>query len=167
MLQDLNRYFDTEITQLFITLGISIAAVIASILMIKRGREFIKAMGWSILVGSSFLAVASAIYFVDVSATRKQYSMLLFLDPPVYKVKATAHTEKMQNTFQTIFFANGILTALGLCMVCVGFSQKNEKLKGAGAGVTLLAFSLTALEMPNQQRALEYKHAVEAFQPTP
>jgi hypothetical protein len=166
MLNLLNQYYDAEKTGAFPVVFLAcIFVVVLGGLMVTRGGQFSKGMGWSLIVLGMAVGVGTIIYSIEVLPKQESYVELLSNDPLAYRERQLAALERTRRNFRRIILTDLSLVAASAGLAAYGLSKRKSTFTGVWVGVLVSFLSLTAVEFHNRSRAIGYEESVRGFDP--
>lgn len=163
---DLRSYYAGERASAYVVGGLGLAAIGGGSVLVTRGTDFARGLGWSLLAIGTVDVIGAVFYAFQVAAQVDRYESLLAHDPVEYR-----HVEGDHITATTSRFVGYKLGELGLVLTgagiaTYGFASNRDAWKGAGIGVAAMALPVLVIDTINGARAARYRDRVREFQPT-
>jgi hypothetical protein len=158
-----DAYYASERWGVGICFGSALLALGSGIYCTRMGADFLRGIGWSVLVMCGLLLAASGSYFVSLGASHAQCAALLKADLTRFLVDETDHIAKAASSLRLVVLAEIVIALIGAIVMIVGQTHQSDMIRGVGLGITTVALLLAFYDLSNRERALNYKEKLLNF----
>lgn len=163
---DLRSYYAGERASAYVVGGLGLAAIGGGSVLVTRGTDFARGLGWSLLAIGTIDVIGAVFYTFQVAAQVDRYESCLAHDPAEYKRVEEDHITGTTSRFVVYKLGELGLVLTGAGIATYGFASNRDAWKGAGIGVAAMALPVLVIDTINGARAARYRDRVRDFQPT-